>query len=242
MLPHIQPGGDGKPGRARITLTGKDRGVPELVLTYRERGQEVLKQRYPLSALPVDPPRLRGIGVVSGAEQVERLLFEVSAIDSLDRFEEYKARSSESAIDRTFLPTTLLTSMVDNLRELQRSGLFESALSYDRVRAMQFRFIVRDTLASHQILNTLEKTRNPRSTRNPTLESPIRDPRSPIRTPIVQWDTPIPPIESDSILAKLASFPVVNAYYLTRSFLGQNVFAADFLPPHEVRATYRRQN
>ena len=235
VLPYIQPGGDGKPGRARITLTGKDRGVPELVLTYRERGQQPVKQRYALSALPVDPPKLRGIGVMNGAEQMERLLFEVIAIDSVDRFEEYKARSSENAIDRTFLPTTLVTSMVDNLRELQRAGLFESALSYDRVRAMQFRFIVRDTMSSHQRLNTLERSRNPRSTRNPTLESALRDPRSAIRDPLVQWDTPIPPVESDSIMARLASFPVVNAYYLTKSFLGQNVFAADFLPPHDAR-------
>jgi hypothetical protein len=125
--------------------------------------------------------------------------------------------------------------MVDNLRELQRAGLFESALSYDRVRAMQFRFIVRDTMSSHQRLNTLERSRNPRSTRNPTLESALRDPRSAIRDPLVQWDTPIPPVESDSIMARLASFPVVNAYYLTKSFLGQNVFAADFLPPHDAR-------
>ncbi|MEX2283203.1 MAG: M14 family metallopeptidase [Gemmatimonadota bacterium] len=235
VLPYIQPGGDGKPGRARISMTGKDRGVPELVLTYRERGQPPVKQRYPLSALPVDPPRLRGIAVLAQRTQVERLLFEVVAIDSVDRFEEYKARSSESAIDRTFLATSLLSNLAANLRELQGAGLFENALSYDRVRSLQFRFIVRDTLAAHQSLYTLERSRNPRSTRNPTLESATRDPRSAIRDPIVQWDTPIPPIESDSIMARLATFPVVNAYYLTRSFLGQNVFAADFLPPHDAR-------
>jgi hypothetical protein len=37
----------------------------------------------------------------------------------------------------------------------------------------------------------------------------------------------------EAILARLATFPGVKAYYLTDSYLGHRVWAADFLPPQE---------
>jgi hypothetical protein len=47
---------------------------------------------------------------------------------------------------------------------------------------------------------------------------------------MVQWDTPIPPPESDRLLAQLGAFPEVHAYAVGRSFLGRPLWAADFLP------------
>ena len=47
---------------------------------------------------------------------------------------------------------------------------------------------------------------------------------------LVQWDTPITPSENEEILAKLNTFSNVNVYYMTSSFLGQDIFAVDFLP------------
>lgn len=232
VLPYIQPPVHGRPGRARITFTGKERGVPELVVIHRERGKETVRRRYALDPLPVDTPKLRGIAVRAGEDAVARLLFEVEAVDSIDRYEEYKARSSEGGIDRTFLPTALLADLVSILGELHDRRILENALSYDRVRELKFRFIVEDTTSSHQTFAALQRSRSPRSTRNPVLYDRNFRYRG---QPIVQWETPIPPAESDSILAKLATFPVANVYYLTKSFLGQNVFAVDFLPPHEAR-------
>jgi hypothetical protein len=232
VLPHVQPGTDGKPGRARITLTGKERGVPELVLTSRERGKEPVSQRYPLAPLPFDPPRLRGIAVQAGREEVGRLLFEVTTLDSVDRYEEYKARSSESAIDRTFLPTTLVQDMVRALGELHNAGVLTRELSYDRVGELGFRFVLRDTLSRHQTFAALPRNRAPASTQTPTLRDRAFVYRG---QPLVQWRTPIPPVESDSVMARLATFPTVSVYHLGRSFLGQQIYAADFLPPHDAR-------
>jgi len=53
-------------------------------------------------------------------------------------------------------------------------------------------------------------------------------------SPMVQWETPIPPAESDSVMARLATFPAVTVYHAGRSFLGKNVFAADFHAPVEA--------
>jgi len=51
------------------------------------------------------------------------------------------------------------------------------------------------------------------------------------RTPIVQWDEPISPDESAGILAKLATYPGVNVYWMGRSYLGRDIWAADFMLP-----------
>jgi hypothetical protein len=231
VLPYIHPSTEGEPGRARIRFTGKERGVPELVLTWREQGGEPVRERYPLAPLGGDAPKLRGVGVRAGQSGVAQLLFEVVATDSVVDYEAYRERGTESAIDRTFLPATLLDGMLGQLRRLHGDGLLHDALSFDRVGELAFRYVLRDTAASFARLATLRRSPQPRSTRNPILFAAgyWHDGR-----PLVQWQTPIPPAESDSVLARLATFPGVNVYHVAQSFLGRDIFAADFLPPFEA--------
>ena len=54
--------------------------------------------------------------------------------------------------------------------------------------------------------------------------------RSPA-TPIVQWNEPISPAENAAILARLATYPGVNVYWMGRSYLGENIWAADITLP-----------
>jgi hypothetical protein len=51
----------------------------------------------------------------------------------------------------------------------------------------------------------------------------------------VQWETPISVEENEEILARLGTFPEVNPYFLTESYLGHRTWAADLLPPYETR-------
>src|SRR5579871_6409287 len=51
------------------------------------------------------------------------------------------------------------------------------------------------------------------------------------RPTLVQWDEPISPDEQESILAELAKNPGVNAYWMGRSYLGENLWAADVTLP-----------
>jgi hypothetical protein len=230
VLPYIQPAANGKPGRARIRFTGKERAAPELILTIRERGKEPVRDRYPLSPLNVDAPRLRGIAVRAGEAGLAELAFDVVAIDSVDRYAEYRQRGSEESIDRTFLSVPLFTGMVSALRNLHSRGILENALAWDRVGQLAFRFVLRDTLSTFHAETTLPRSRRPASTQLPVL----RTTHQWNGERIVQWQTPIPPAESDSVLARLATFPGVTAYWAGRSFLGRNIFAADFLPPHDA--------
>jgi hypothetical protein len=229
VLPYILPTGAGKAGRAHITFTGKERAVPELTLTYRERGGEPVRQSYALAPLPIDAPKLRGIAV--RAPGIDRLLFEVAVRDSVDRWEELRGRSSESAIDRSLPSTELVAGMLAATQALHAAGLYEDALAFDRAAALRFRLVVDDTTSTHARQVDVPRTRHPLSTERPVLLAPGFRPDD---RRLVQWDTPIPPAESDSVMAKLNTFPGVDVYWVGRSFLGKDIFAADFLPAFDA--------
>ena len=227
ILPYIDPSGTGRPGHATISFTGKQRAIPELEMTVRRADSEPVTQRYRLSTLPVDPPKLRGVAVRDREEGLSRMLFAVVVSDSTDRYEEFRNRSSEEGIDRSFLSVEMLSGMVDALQDLHQSGMIEEALSFDRVEELAFRFTLEDSTAYTRMV-PLPRSRRPTSTDNPVLlDEGFRYEGD----RIVQWDLPIPPSENEQILARLNTFPGVDVYYMTRSFLGQNVYAADFLPP-----------
>jgi hypothetical protein len=231
VIPVIHRAGEGGPGAARITLTGKGRARPELVLDWTERGGEPVRQRYPLSDPGVPPPVLRGIEVTSGEPGLHRLLFEVTATDSTDRYDEFRQRGSESAIDRTFRSVELLEGMVARLAGLNRAGLFEDALGFDRIGALRFRITLEDSARFARYID-LPRTRRARSTVRATL--PPAAPR-PAGRPIVGWEQPLDPGEAESILGQLNTFPDVHVWWAARSFLGHDVWVADLYPRLEGR-------
>ena len=47
----------------------------------------------------------------------------------------------------------------------------------------------------------------------------------------MQWDEPISPAENAAILANLATHPGVSVYWMGRSYLGENIWAADIMLP-----------
>jgi hypothetical protein len=231
VLPFVDPSGAGMPGKARLSLTGKERGSSKLaVRTFASQDSEPLLQEYELGSLPVEDPGLVGAVLADGEEGVKQILVRVTVPDSVDRYEEFALRSSESGIDRQFLNVELLEKMLRSLGRLRQAGLFEETLSWDRVGelALDFR-LEKDSVYQRTVM--LPRSDRPMSTDNPRLD-PGGYRYAGER--IVQWDTPIPPEESEEILAKLGTFPEVTTYYLTESFLGHQVWAADFLPPHEA--------
>ncbi|MEX2609067.1 MAG: M14 family metallopeptidase [Gemmatimonadota bacterium] len=224
ILPWIHEG-TGAPGTARIAFTGKERAAPELVLRATVAGQEPTVRRYGLSSPGTETPQLRGLSARAGEAGIGSLLFEVEAVDSLDRYEEYRLRSSEAGVDRTFLSVEMLAGMVEALGALHADGVLEQRLSFDRVGELRFRFILEDTASDFTRTSVLPRSRNPLSTAARRLYA--GDWRH-TGERLVQWETPIPPAESDSILARLATFPGVRVYQVAESFLGQPVWAADF--------------
>ncbi len=232
VLPFVDPSGAGQPGEARLVLTGKERGNPELVVrTWTEGEPAPLLQRYDLTPLPVEELGLVGATLAEGQEGLRQLMVRVTVPDSLDRYEEFAARASEAGIDRQFLSVELLEGMIGGLRNLHGRGLMEGSLSWDRVDELAVDFRLKKD-STYQKTVVVPRSASPKSTENPRLSAGgwryTGD-------PVVQWDTPISVEENEELLARLGTFPGVDVYYLTESFLGNTVWAADFLPPQGGR-------
>jgi len=198
-------------------------------MTFREGGKEPERWLYPIAPLQIKEPKLRGIWVEAGSGGLSQLLFEVTANDSIDRYDEYKMRSSETGIDRTFIAAEKLTAMAEILRDMHNAGIFEDQLSYDKVGRILFRVTLEDSVEFSRFAE-IPRSYRPKNTRNPELNA---DYFRYSGGRLVQWNMPISPKEAAGIMAKLNTFPTMNVYYMTTSFLGQDVFAIDVLPPHE---------
>jgi hypothetical protein len=232
IIPHIALPTDGVPPHVKITFTGKDNAVPRLVIGYREHGHEPVQDKYELSTLSTPAPDLHGISVKAGANGVAQLLFDVTATDSSYKWDDYKLRGSEEQVDRQMLPADLLAGMVSALADLHAHGVADSAMSFDRVADLAFHITLRDSTAKYSKVVSLPRSAHPMSTVRPTL---VAKNFKYTGQQIVQWDTPIPPPESDSLMAKLGTFPGVTPYWVGQSFLGKNNFAEEFLPPMESK-------
>ncbi|MFC1493169.1 M14 family metallopeptidase [candidate division KSB1 bacterium] len=229
ILPFIQPAADGKPGKAKITLTGKERGTPELVMKVKEKGRELQIKKYDLRKLSVDTPKLRGIKINSGSEGPAQLLFEVKATDPEDRYEEFRQRTSEASIDAAVISAVKLSGMVDILGRLHNKGILEESLSYDRVDEMLFRFVLEDSTEFSK-LTSLKQSGDPQDTGNPELDD--RDFRY-AGDRIVLWEEPFNNTDANELMAKLNTFPNINTYFVSKSYLGNDIYAMDLLPVYE---------
>ena len=230
IVPDIQPSVDGRSGSAKITFTGKRKARPQLVMTYREQNKEPVRKRYDLNPLNIPDPKLTGIWVEPGKTGITQLMFDITATDSVDRYEEFKLRSSENAIDQAFVPATRFIHMIHILGHLHGKGLFEDALSYDRVENILFRVVLEDSLEVAKFA-TVSCSRNPMNTQNPVL---LNKKYKYTGERLIHWDFPMNPGEVADHLAKLNVFQNIHVYYTTTSFLGHDIYTVDLFPSMEA--------
>jgi hypothetical protein len=237
ILPYIDPTGAGEPGTATVTMTGKERGVPELVVRAFgvEPGDRPVPQvevrDYSLSGIALDAPELVGLTVESGAGSratagFDELLFAVEVADSVDRWPEYRGRTSEAGVDRSFLSVPFMEGVLKQLGRLHEAGLYGQDLSWDVVERASVVFTVEDDTTFNRVVS-VPRSSDPRPTLAPTL---VAEGWTWDGSPMVQWDTPIPPSENDTVLARLNTFPGVRVWHAADSYLGQPVWVAEFLP------------
>ncbi len=122
---------------------------------------------------------------------------------------------------------------------MHAAGLYEDELAWPHLKQMAFEFELPRPLTM--------PVESPAPREHASLKIPAPAHARPMiadfanrlhRSQLVQWDEPISPDENASILAEFAKHPGVNAYWMGRSYLGENLWAADVtLPtPSELRS------
>jgi len=233
VIPIMHPKADGKAGRARISFTGFDSPRPGVLVEYTERGGQAGEARLDIPKVAVERPSALAAVVRDGRNGLERLDVRVKVETEKDERAELVKRAPEERVDRQILSAEQVRAVVAGLGRLRAAGLYKDALAYH-------------DLGSLRIVAAWEHEPRPETETVVSLDSngtptPFPDIRKLLPAgyryaggPIVQWDTPIPPPEAYELLAKMSTFKEATVYKVGESYLGQDIWAMDLMPPIEA--------
>jgi Zinc carboxypeptidase len=233
VIPIVRPTGDGKPGKARITLTGFATSRPAVVVTYRERNGQVGEARLDIPKVALEVPEALTAIVKDGRDGLERLDVRVKVDTQKDERSELVKRARAEDVDRRIMSADEVSAIVANLNQLGSRGLYKNALAYHDLGSLQIAAAwnwMPDR--STQTICARDANGAPAPFPDPTTLLPAGDQYH--GEPIVQWDTPIPPSEGHAMLAKMSSFKQATIYKIGESYLGKDIWAMDLMSPIEA--------
>jgi hypothetical protein len=244
VIPVMHPKADGRPGRAKISVTGFDAARPSVVVEYTERNGRTGVVRLDIPKIAVERPQTLAATVRAGRNGIERLDLRVKVDTEKDEREALIKRTADDRVDRTMMSAEQATAVFANLNRLRAAGFYRDALAYHDLG--DIRVTVgweHESKPDTEVVATLQPNGTP---------APFPDIKKLLPTgwktdegrvlldpPLVQWDTPIPPPEAYEILAKMSTFKEASVYKVGQSYLGKDVWAMDLMP--EVTASHWSQ-
>ncbi len=103
VIPLVHAKADGKPGRAKISVTGFDAARPSVVVEYVERDGRAGEARLDIPKVAVDRPQTLAALVRAGRDGIERLDLRVKVDTEKDERDELVKRADELRVDRTIM-------------------------------------------------------------------------------------------------------------------------------------------
>ena len=232
VLPIVHASEDGKDGHVRIEFYGKPSANPLVRLTWTDAQGKHHKQERNLPALTGEmQPRLIQARAKSSEQGVERLTWMLPADFVKDDYDQWLRFEGQDQVDRNLFSVEQARGQLIWLEQMHAAGIYRDEVAYPHLKQMAFEFDL--PLAP----TAVPETPAPRefatlAVIGPATPRPMIKDVTPIAgTPFVQWDEPISPAENAAILARLATFPGVNVYWMGRTYLGENIWAADIMLP-----------
>jgi hypothetical protein len=235
IIPVMHPTSDGKPGHAKISLTGFDASRPCVIVEYVERTGRKGEIRLDVPKIAVERPQTLAASVRAEHDGIERLDLRVKVDTEKDEREALIKRADEVRVDRTMLSAEQVSAVFTNLAKLHGAQLYRDALAYHDLGNLRVTIAwEHESKPGTEVVSTLDS--NGVAAPFPDVHTYIADRPSADRpsVPLVQWDTPIPPPEANAILAKMSTFKEATVYKVGESYLGKDVWAMDLMPPIEA--------
>jgi hypothetical protein len=230
IIPIMRPKGDGRAGRAKITMTGFALSAPGVRIAYRDRDGRARSASIDVPKVQIERATVWSARVKDGQNGLTDLSLRLKVDSEKDQRAELITRFSENRIDGRMMSAEQVAAVVGNVQRLRAAGLYRSALAFEDVGRIHvtagWEFEPRP---QSERVTTLE----PNGTPPPIPDISKRLPAGYKHTagPIVQWDTPIPPPEAADLLAKMSTFPEATVYRVGESYLGQEIWAMDLMTP-----------
>ena len=235
IIPIVHASDDGKDGHVRIEFYAKPAANPQVELHWTGNDGKRHQRRRDLPALAgAFQPRLVQARIKAGATGPDSFTWVLGADFSKDHYDEWTALEGSNQIEHNIFPVEQGIGQMRWLETMHAAGMYPNDLAFPYLKRMNIEFELPRPLTAK-----VDST-PPRETAEWQVQAPkyprpmIADHKNklPKRTGIVQWDEPIPPSENAAVLAKLAEHPGVNVYWMGRSYLGSDLWAADVTTPN----------
>jgi len=229
IIPIVHAPDDGKDGHVHIEFYAKPAANPMVELRWTDaQGKHHERKRNLYALTGAMQPRL--IEARASVEGPTSLTWLLPADFKDDKYNDWVKLEGTTQIERGVFPAEQAQGQIRWLEALQLAGLYKDELAYPHLRKMAVEFELPLPL-SEKVDSPAPREIGSWNVSAPVAKRPmISDYRDKKRN-AVQWDEPISPEENASILAKLSESPGVNAYWMGRSYLGQNLWAADVMLP-----------
>lgn len=233
VIPIVRPKADGQAGRARISFTGFKSVRPAVVVKYRDTEGRTGEIRRDIRPVAIERPSVRAAVVRAGRQGIERLDVRVKVDSELDEWEALVARTRRERVDEQIMSAEQVTGMIGHLGRLRAAGLYADALAFHDVASLRVTAgWTHDADPARQAVGTLAANGRPEPW--PDIRALLPAGYRHTGGTLVQWDTPIPPTEANTLLAKMSTFPEATVYKVGESYLGKDIWAMDLMPPIEA--------
>ena len=233
IIPIVHAPDDGKDGHVHIEFYAKPAANPMVSLSWMDaQGKHHERKRNLYALTGAMQPRL--IEARATADGPKSLTWLLPADFKDDKYNDWVKLEGTTQIERGIFPVEQAKGQMKWLWAMQSAGLYKEELAYPYLRKMAVEFELPVPLAA-KVDSPAPREIGSWSVCAPVAKRPmIADYRDPKRNS-VQWDEPISPDENASVLAKLSETPGVVACWMGRSYLGQNLWAADVMLPSPAR-------
>lgn len=231
VIPIMRPKNDGRPGEAKIRLTGFGASRPLVAIDYVDKGGAKGTVELDIPKVAIERPSATRAVVRDGRAGLESLTLRLKVDSDRDDRQALLIRARKERVDTQIMSAQQAGALLGHLATLRTAGLYRDALSYHDLGAIEL-----VTHWEHDASPTSEKTARLEPIGRP---APFPDIRQLLPAgyrydggSIVQWDTPIPPPEANQLLAKMSSsFKEATAYKVGESYLGKDIWAMDVMSP-----------
>jgi Zinc carboxypeptidase len=233
VIPIVHGSEEGRDGHVHVEFYGKAAANPVVRLSWTDAQRKHQERERNLPVLSGEMmPRLIQARVKAGQDAVERLTWSLPADYKKDDYDEWLRVEGQDQVDRSIFSVEAAEGELHWLTEMHAAGLYRDEVAYPHLHEMAMEFELPPAL------DAKPDTPSERAFASWPVPAPAT-PRPMItayagkltRTPIVQWDEPIGPEENAEILARLATYPGVGVYWMGKSYLGQDLWAADVMLP-----------
>jgi Zinc carboxypeptidase len=237
IIPIVHASEDGRDGHVRVEFYAKAAGNPSVELKWVDAQGHRHEERRDFWALTgaMQPRLIQARATKDGPTSLTWIL---PADYKDDKFEEWVRVEGRDQVERGMFSAEQARGQLAWLEKLHGAGLYRDEMAYPHLKRMGFEFEMPVPL-SEKVDAAAPREWAELEVDAPAHARPMIADYSPKR---VQWDEPMSPAESASVLAGLAKKPGVNVYWMGRSYLGENIWAADvMLPTRSVLRSWAKE-